>query len=98
MTHIVKIFSASVLGATFPKPTDVSEVKVKYSAVTYRDFKFSHRGAVCSWGTPPPKEESMEWRRKNEKSIHENYLLHGAMNIYEDASGRGMWKQLCDPQ
>lgn len=40
MTHIVKIFSASVLGATFPKPTDVSEVKVKYSAVTYRDFKF----------------------------------------------------------
>lgn len=40
MTHIVKIFSASVFGATFPKPTDVSEVKVKYSAVTYRDFKF----------------------------------------------------------
>jgi hypothetical protein len=29
MTQMVKIFSASVLGATFPKPTDVSDVKVK---------------------------------------------------------------------
>lgn len=29
ITQIVKIFSASVLGATLPKPTDVSEVKVK---------------------------------------------------------------------
>lgn len=34
ITHIVKIFSASVFGATLPKPTDVSEVKVKYRAVT----------------------------------------------------------------
>lgn len=33
MTIIVKIFSASVLGATFPKPTDVRLLKVKYSAV-----------------------------------------------------------------
>jgi len=29
MTIIVKIFSASVFGATFPKPTDVRLLKVK---------------------------------------------------------------------
>lgn len=29
ITHIVNIFSASVFGATFPKPTDVSDVNVK---------------------------------------------------------------------
>jgi hypothetical protein len=29
MTQIVKIFSASVFGATLPKPTDVNEVNVK---------------------------------------------------------------------
>jgi hypothetical protein len=29
ITQIVNIFSASVLGATLPKPTDVSDVKVK---------------------------------------------------------------------
>ena len=33
ITQTVKIFSVSVLGATFPNPTDVKEVKVKYSAV-----------------------------------------------------------------
>lgn len=35
---MVKIFSASVLGATLPNPTLVSDVNVKYSAVTYRLF------------------------------------------------------------
>lgn len=34
ITQIVKIFSASVFGATFPKPTDVNDVNVKYKAVT----------------------------------------------------------------
>lgn len=29
MTQMVKIFSASVFGATLPKPTDVNDVKVK---------------------------------------------------------------------
>lgn len=33
ITQMVKIFSASVLGATLPKPTDVNEVNVKYKAV-----------------------------------------------------------------
>ena len=33
---MVNIFSASVFGATLPKPTDVIAVKVKYNAVTYR--------------------------------------------------------------
>ena len=33
ITIIVNIFSASVFGATFPKPTDVKLLKVKYSAV-----------------------------------------------------------------
>jgi hypothetical protein len=37
ITQMVKIFSASVFGATFPKPTEVSEVNVKYRAVTYLD-------------------------------------------------------------
>lgn len=37
ITQIVKIFSASVFGATFPNPTDVSDVNVKYNAVIYRD-------------------------------------------------------------
>lgn len=36
---MVNIFSASVFGATLPKPTDVNDVKVKYSAVTYLDWK-----------------------------------------------------------
>lgn len=35
ITIIVNIFSASVLGATLPKPTEVSDVNVKYRAVTY---------------------------------------------------------------
>jgi len=39
ITQIVKAFSASVFGATFPNPTDVSEVNVKYKAVIYRDCK-----------------------------------------------------------
>lgn len=34
ITQIVNIFSASVLGATLPNPTDVNDVNVKYSAVT----------------------------------------------------------------
>lgn len=38
MTHMVNIFSASVLGATLPNPTDVSEVNVKYKAVMYLDW------------------------------------------------------------
>lgn len=29
ITHMVKTFSASVFGATFPNPTDVNDVKVK---------------------------------------------------------------------
>lgn len=33
ITQIVKIFSASVLGATLPNPTDVKLLNVKYSAV-----------------------------------------------------------------
>lgn len=35
ITQMVKIFSASVFGATLPKPTLVKEVNVKYKAVTY---------------------------------------------------------------
>lgn len=34
ITQMVNIFSASVVGATLPKPTDVNDVNVKYSAVT----------------------------------------------------------------
>lgn len=41
ITHIVKIFSASVFGATLPNPTEVKDVNVKYSAVIYRDCKNS---------------------------------------------------------
>jgi hypothetical protein len=37
MRVIVKIFSASVFGDTFPKPTDVRPVIVKYTEVMYRD-------------------------------------------------------------
>lgn len=33
--QIVKIFSLSVSAATLPNPTDVMQVMVKYSAVTY---------------------------------------------------------------
>lgn len=36
---MVNAFSASVLGATFPKPTEVNELNVKYSAVMYLDCK-----------------------------------------------------------
>lgn len=39
ITQIVKIFSGSVFGATFPKPTDVSVVNVKYKAVMYLDCR-----------------------------------------------------------
>lgn len=37
ITHIVKIFSGSVFGATLPNPTDVNVVNVKYNAVMYLD-------------------------------------------------------------
>ena len=37
ITAIVYSFSASVLGATFPNPTDIRPVKQKYRAVQYRD-------------------------------------------------------------
>ena len=40
-TSIIKteqIFSLLVLGDTLPKPTDVSDEKVKYKAVTYLKF------------------------------------------------------------
>lgn len=37
ITHIVNAFSASVFGATFPNPTEVNELNVKYSAVMYLD-------------------------------------------------------------
>ena len=33
--HIANSFSASVFGATFPKPTVVNVVNVKYRDVTY---------------------------------------------------------------
>lgn len=33
ITHIVNIFSISVLGATLPNPTDVKDENVKYRAV-----------------------------------------------------------------
>ena len=35
MAKMEKIFSALVLGATFPKPIEVRDVKVKYRAVMY---------------------------------------------------------------
>lgn len=35
MVTILKIFSQLVLAETLPKPTEVSEEQVKYSAVTY---------------------------------------------------------------
>lgn len=38
MTQMEKIFSELVLGETFPKPTLVRLLKVKYSAVTYISF------------------------------------------------------------
>ncbi len=34
---MVNIFSGSVFGATFPNPTDVNVVNVKYNAVMYLD-------------------------------------------------------------
>ena len=37
ITHILKIFSAFVFGETFPKPTLVKLLRVKYKAVTYLD-------------------------------------------------------------
>ena len=36
------IFSLFVFGETLPKPTDVSEEKVKYNAVTYLKTILSH--------------------------------------------------------
>ena len=39
ITQMVNIFSPSVFGATFPNPTDVKLLKVKYRAVMYRDWK-----------------------------------------------------------
>lgn len=42
MTNIVNPFSMSVFGATFPKPTLVRDVQVKYRAVMYRDLEFIH--------------------------------------------------------
>lgn len=39
ITNIVNPFSISVLGATLPKPTLVSEVHVKYNAVIYLDLE-----------------------------------------------------------
>lgn len=44
ITNIVKPFSISVLGATFPNPTLVSEVHVKYKAVIYLDLKKTNKG------------------------------------------------------
>ena len=38
MTHMEKIFSEFVFGDTFPNPTLVRLLNVKYSAVTYLDF------------------------------------------------------------
>lgn len=38
MMRIEKIFSEFVFGETFPKPTLVKLLNVKYSAVTYLDF------------------------------------------------------------
>lgn len=40
ITHMVNAFSASVFGATFPNPTEVNELNVKYSAVMYLDWKY----------------------------------------------------------
>jgi hypothetical protein len=37
ITMMAIIFSLPVLGATLPKPTEVSVVKIKYMLVTYRD-------------------------------------------------------------
>lgn len=48
ITQTVNIFSVSVFGATFPKPTDVNEVKVKYSAVMYRDWNGVVEGVMCN--------------------------------------------------
>lgn len=48
ITQTVNIFSVSVFGATFPKPTDVNEVKVKYSAVMYRDWNGVVGGVMCN--------------------------------------------------
>lgn len=49
---MVNIFSASVFGATFPNPTDVKLLNVKYKAVTYRDCKEKKRqteSMLCSF-------------------------------------------------
>lgn len=35
---MVNTFSKSVLAATFPKPTDVKQLNVKYKAVMYLDW------------------------------------------------------------
>jgi len=40
---MVNAFSASVFGATFPNPTEVNELNVKYSAVMYLDWKYPNK-------------------------------------------------------
>lgn len=47
MTNIVNPFSISVLGATFPNPTLVKDVHVKYNAVMYRDLKINYNTLKC---------------------------------------------------
>lgn len=51
--QIVKILSLSVSAATFPKPTEVMHVIVKYNAVTYivfLDGPFINSGVLESFG------------------------------------------------
>ena len=59
ITATTYIFSFGVLGATFPKPTEVRVVKVKYSEVMYLDWKKREwEKRCCEWGYLHPNNIS----------------------------------------
>ena len=58
ITATTYIFSFGVLGATFPKPTEVRVVKVKYSEVMYLDWKKREWEKVFEWGYLHPNSIS----------------------------------------
>lgn len=56
--QMVKIFSLSVSAATFPNPTLVMHVIVKYNAVTYIVFRL---GPFISSGPPESLDQMYEY-------------------------------------
>ena len=82
MTQMEKIFSELVLGDTFPKPTLVRLLNVKYSAVTYLSRMDGPEPALDSlYGFPnwSPRESSQPIRALPERSTLPMAYLRGSI-------------------